>query len=88
MSPVRKSKETTPNERLRALVDRCGLTQLEVLALLNEGQVRPISASAFKSWLSAPESVRYRPLSEALFVHAAAALERHAKHVGQADAAG
>lgn len=88
MSPVRKPKETTPNERLRALVDRCELTQLEVLALLNEGQIRPISASAFKSWLSAPESVRYRPLSEALFEHAAAALEKQSKRVGQADVPG
>ena len=58
------------NDRLRALLDASGLTQSESLAAFNQGQVRPISVSGFKAWLSAPGAVRWRPMGDAYLVHA------------------
>ena len=58
------------NIRLRELVESTGLTQAVALTLFNRGQVRPITESGFKAWLAAPESVRWRELSDAYLDHA------------------
>ena len=66
---------TTPsnhpnNVRLRELIESAGLTQAAALTLFNRGQVRPITESGFKAWLAAPDSVRWRELSDAYAAHA------------------
>lgn len=67
VAPVSKADN---NRRFRELVDRSGWTQAEVLTRFNEGQVRPVSMSAIKSWLSDTESVRFRPMGASLLAHA------------------
>ena len=66
-APVSKADN---NRRFRDLVDRSGSTQAEVLTRFNEGQVRPVSMSAIKSWLSDAGSVRFRPMGASLLAHA------------------
>lgn len=58
------------NVRFRALLEASGLTQLEALEVFNHGQVRPISVSGFKAWLSEPGSVRWRALGDVYLAHA------------------
>lgn len=58
------------NARLRELIERAGITQAVALTLFNRGQVRPITESGWKAWLAAPESVRWRELSDAYLAHA------------------
>ncbi|KGM38715.1 hypothetical protein JY96_21315 [Aquabacterium sp. NJ1] len=61
---------TSTNARLRTLVEGSGLSQSKALEAFNEGQLRPISLSAFKAWLADPESMRWRPLDPAYLKHA------------------
>ncbi len=58
------------NLRLRELIEGANLTQGEALALFNAGLVKPYSLSAWKAYLGAPESARWRPFDEALLRHA------------------
>ncbi len=58
------------NARLRELIEASGLTQAVALTLFNRGQVRPISESGWKAWLAAPESERWRALSDVYIAHA------------------
>lgn len=70
------------NARLRQLVmaaKLAGLTQVEALERFNEGQVRPITLSAFKAWLADPEAVRFRPLADKFLAHAEKVLPKSAK---------
>lgn len=65
------STENHPNNtRLRELIESAGLTQAVALTLFNRGQVRPITESGWKAWLAAPDSVRWRELSDAYLAHA------------------
>jgi hypothetical protein len=65
------TKRTTNNARLRALVEASGLTQAAALNVFNRGMgARPYSASAWKAFLSNPETTRFRALSDELLEHA------------------
>jgi hypothetical protein len=62
---------TTNNERLRELVEASGLTQTVALTVFNRGMgARPYSASAWKAFLSSPQTTRFRALSDELLEHA------------------
>lgn len=68
---MHKSTTNHPNNvRLRELIEAAGLTQAAALTLLNRGQARPITESGIKAWLAAPDSVRWRELSDAYLAHA------------------
>lgn len=70
------------NARLRRLVmgaKLAGLTQAQALERFNEGQVRPITLSAFKAWLASPEAVRFRPLADKFLAHAEKVLPKRDK---------
>jgi len=68
---VHMSTENHPNNlRLRALIEAAELTQAEALRLFNRGQAKEITQSGFKAWLAAPDSVRWRKLSDAYRAHA------------------
>ncbi|MDK2126239.1 hypothetical protein [Parachitinimonas caeni] len=58
------------NARLRELIAAAGLTQQQALALFNQGQVRPYSIDAWKRYLSAPDSKRWRLFPADLLPHA------------------
>lgn len=63
-------KPRTNNERLRALVDGTGLTQVVCLTIFNRGLgPAAYSESAWKSFFVSPESTRFRPLSDKLLAH-------------------
>lgn len=65
------STTKTNNERLRELVGASGLTQAVALTVFNRGMgQRPYSESAWKAFLSSPETTRFRALSDALLAHA------------------
>jgi hypothetical protein len=64
------TKNHRNNIKLRALIESAGLTQAAALTLFNRGQVRPITESGFKAWLAAPDSARWRELSDAYIEHA------------------
>lgn len=64
------TKNHPNNIRLRELVESTGFSQAVALTIFNRGQVRPISESGFKAWLAAPDSTRWRELSDAYLVHA------------------
>jgi len=67
------------NARLRELIEGNGLTQAMALALFNRGQVRAITESGWKAWLAAPESVRWRELSDPYLAHAEKVFSKVAK---------
>lgn len=60
MQKQSKSPAKTNGEKLRALVEKSGLTQAKALELINTGQMRPVSLSTLKAYLSAPDGTRYR----------------------------
>lgn len=61
----------TNNERLRELIAESGLTQAVALTVFNRGMgARPYSESAWKAFLSSPETTRFRELSDELLAHA------------------
>ena len=64
------TSKTDNNRRFRQLIDCGGWTQAEALALFNKDQLRPITLSAIKSWLSDPETIRFRPMASNLLAHA------------------
>lgn len=67
----RMSTANHPNNvRLRQLIEDARLTQAAALTLFNRGQARPITESGFKAWLAAPDSTRWRELSDAYVEHA------------------
>ncbi len=66
-----KHKSETNNQRLRELIKESGLTQAQALAVFNRGMgARPYSLSAMKAFLSSPDAVRFRALSDNLLAHA------------------
>lgn len=61
----------TNNERLRELIEESGLTQVVALTVFNRGMgARPYSMSAWKAFLSSPDTTRFRELSDDLMLHA------------------
>ena len=59
------------NARLRELVEQSGLTQPAALAKFNQGLgAAAYSNDAFKAFLSAEDSKRFRRLKDVLLVHA------------------
>lgn len=65
------TKPETNNEKLRELVEASGLTQAVALTVFNRGLgPAAYSESAWKAFLSSPETTRFRPLSDELLAHA------------------
>jgi hypothetical protein len=61
----------TNNERLRELVVSAGITQPVALTLFNRGLgPAAYSESAWKAFLSNPETTRFRHLNDELLAHA------------------
>lgn len=58
------------NMRLRELIEKAGLTQLDALTLFNRGLIKPYSVSAWKAYLSDREASRWRRFDDALLAHA------------------
>lgn len=73
-----KAQRLRNGDELRELLARSGLTIEDAVDAFNKGQARPVSVSAFKSWLSASESSRRRGMPDAAFAHAKAVLGHHA----------
>jgi uncharacterized protein YehS (DUF1456 family) len=67
------------NAILRKLIEAAGLTQREARELFNKGQAKQITESGFKAWLAAPESVRWREMSDSYRAHAERVLEPRSK---------
>jgi hypothetical protein len=64
------TKNHPNNERLRALIDQAGLTQVEALTLFNRGLIKPYSVSAWKAYLADAGATRWRRFDEHLLAHA------------------
>jgi hypothetical protein len=65
------SKPNTNNERLRELVEASNLTQPVALTIFNRGLGSgAYSESAWKAYLSSPETTRFRRLSDDMLAHA------------------
>ena len=68
---VHMSTTKSNNERLKELVEQSGLTQAVALTIFNRKiGPKPYSESAWKAFLSSPDSVRFRPLADELLAHA------------------
>ena len=70
------------NERLRALVEKSGLTQVAALAAFN-AKLGPAkySIETWKSFLSDSKSKRFRPLKDELLEHAESVFSRQTEVV-------
>jgi hypothetical protein len=64
------TKNDPNNRRLRALIERAGLTQAGALALFNRGLIKPYSISAWKAYLADGKAARWRRFDDALLNHA------------------
>jgi hypothetical protein len=65
------TNQTTNNERLRELVQASNLTQPVALTIFNRGLGSgAYSESAWKAYLSSPETTRFRRLSDDMLAHA------------------
>jgi hypothetical protein len=63
--------QSTNNEQLRELVEASGLTQPVALTIFNRGLgSQAYSESAWKAYLSNPETTRFRRLSDDMLAHA------------------
>ena len=67
-------------EQLRELVESTTFTQVEALALMNQGQARPTSLSTWKAYLADRSSARRRNPPDSVLAHARKILEKHAKN--------
>ena len=65
-----RETNTSNNSRLGKLVADSGLTQPQVLLLLNAKQAKAISLSGLQAWLATPGAVRWRPVSDSYIAHA------------------
>jgi hypothetical protein len=65
------TKQRTNNERLRELVEASGLTQAVSLTIFNRGLgTGAYSESAWKAYLSSPETTRFRRIGDDMLAHA------------------
>jgi hypothetical protein len=65
------TNQTTNNERLRELVEASNLTQAVALTIFNRGLGSgAYSESAWKAYLSSPDTTRFRRLSDDMLAHA------------------
>jgi hypothetical protein len=48
-------------QKLKAAIEKAGVTQARALELFNEGQARPLSTSQWKAYLANPDSARRSP---------------------------
>jgi hypothetical protein len=65
------AKQRTNNERLRELVEASGLTQAVSLTIFNRGLgTGAYSESAWKAYLSSPETTRFRRIGDDMLAHA------------------
>jgi hypothetical protein len=65
------TNQSTNNERLRELVESSKLTQAVALTIFNRGLgTGAYSESAWKAYLSSPETTRFRRLSDDMLAHA------------------
>lgn len=77
MNPVK-----TNNDRLRELVEGCGLSQPAALAIFNMGLgPAAYSINTFKAFLSRPDSPKFRALKDDLLAHAEKNFRQHIKGV-------
>jgi hypothetical protein len=61
----------TNNEQLRELVEASGLTQPVALTVFNRGLgAQAYSESAWKAYLSSPETTRFRRIGDDMLAHA------------------
>lgn len=67
------------NDRLRALIEDAGLTQLGALAIFNRGLIKPYSESAWKAFLADRGATRWRRFDDALLIHAEKVLSKKNK---------
>jgi len=67
------------NERLRELIKRAELTQLDALALFNRGLLKPYSVSGWKAFLSDRDSNRWRRFDDRLLERAEKVFGKKAK---------
>lgn len=59
------------NERLKEIIAQSGLSQIVALTIFNRNiGPKPYSESAWKAFLSSPDSVRFRHLGDELLAHA------------------
>lgn len=56
-----KDKCKDNGQQLRELIEASGLTQQAALDRINEGQMRPVSVSQWKAYLSMIDSARRSP---------------------------
>lgn len=64
-------RDTSSNDRLRALIEATALTQAEALARFNRGMgLRPIAMSTWKGYFVKPESTRWRRFDARLLPYA------------------
>jgi hypothetical protein len=62
---------STYNEQLRELVEASGLTQAVALTIFNRGLgTKAYSESAWKAYLSSPETTRFRRIGDDMLMHA------------------
>lgn len=65
-------------QKLRALIEAAGMTQLNALDAFNKRQARPLSVSQWKAYLAAPESARRSPCPDGVLKRARKLFERAA----------
>ncbi len=74
------TNQSTNNERLRELVASSKLTQAVALTIFNRGLgTKAYSESAWKAYLSSPETTRFRRLSDEMLAHAEKQLSKISK---------
>jgi hypothetical protein len=56
--------------RLRELIEKAGMMQMDALALFNRGQTRKYSESQWKAFLAKPDSKRRSPCPDAVLERA------------------
>jgi hypothetical protein len=68
------------NDRLRALIDKAGVTQAIALTIFNRGLgAAAYSMDTFKAFLVRADSAKFRPLKDELLAHAEKQFEKYAQ---------
>ncbi|WP_175223648.1 MULTISPECIES: hypothetical protein [Burkholderia] len=69
------------NAELRRLIERAGLTQIEALRIVNNGQAFPIALSTWKAYLALPDSARRRFCPKRVVEHARRTIGRMSSEI-------
>lgn len=65
-------------QKLRAIIEAAGVTQLDALEAFNRRQARPLSVSQWKAYLANPDSARRSPCPDAVLKRARKLFEKPA----------